>query len=95
VQIRAQALADYITDESRPVIYGVWAWQREQDEVKRECYDYLADVLRKRAADDDLDPAKAFPEPPGMEQWRREHPAPIKPEDLVRQEKERQKAQQK
>lgn len=94
VQIRAQALADYVMDPTHPVIFSVWAWQREQTEVKRECYDYLREAFEKLAAQEDLDPEKAFPEPAGMEQWRLEHPAPMNPEDLVRQEKERRKAEQ-
>lgn len=93
VQVRADALSRFLLEGSHPVIYRVWAWQREQDDVKRQCYDFVAPYLVKLAELEGYDVAKAFPEPPGMEQWRKDHPRPTNPEDLVQQEKERKKAE--
>src|SRR5690606_15786689 len=77
VQVRATALAGFLLSDGVPVIYRVWAWQREQDEVRREVYDFVKPTLDVLAEAEDLDPQKAFPEPPGMAEWRRKNPAPL------------------
>ena len=40
----------------------------------------------------DIDLEKAFPEPPGMEQWRKTHSTPTTPEDIVKRHKEKKRA---
>jgi hypothetical protein len=99
VQVRATALVAFVAPSDgilrHPVIYSVWAWQREQDEVKRECYDDLAEAFQAMAKIENLDPLKAFPPPAGMDEWRKAHPTTVKQEDIVKQEAEKKKAEQK
>jgi hypothetical protein len=69
-------------------------WQREQEEVKRACYDDLVDEFEQLAKLEGLDVQKAFPPPAGMEDYRKAHPAPKKQEDIVKEAEAKKKAEQ-
>lgn len=93
-QMQADALAGFILDPSQPIELGFVAWNREtNDRVKRRCYDDLRQVLEERYARSDLDINKAFPPPPGMEEWRASRPVET-PEDLSRKAAEERKERQ-
>jgi hypothetical protein len=94
VQVRASMLISFLLMGDHTIYDRVLAWQKEDDEVKRHAYDYMSPYFGPMAEAAGFDPAKAFPPPPGMDEWRKAHPAPLQPEQLVQQEKERKKAQE-
>jgi hypothetical protein len=54
------------------VRFRVWVYA--PDELRRSVYDRIKEPMEAMATQMGLDPAKAFPEPPGMKAWREEHP---------------------
>lgn len=58
-------------------------WRVAPPELKRWVYDEIFPVLARECAMWNFDAEKAFPEPPGMEEFRKEHPR----RDLEREEK--------
>lgn len=48
-------------------------WQRAPVDLKRAAYDPLVQVFRQECEQSAFDPAKAFPEPSGMEDYRATH----------------------
>ncbi|MCE9591782.1 MAG: hypothetical protein K8S99_14805 [Planctomycetes bacterium] len=56
-------------------------WSNTPPDLRRGTYDRFKEVADKAATAAGLDPAKAFPEPEGMDEWRKAHPpAPIQTE---------------
>jgi len=49
--------------------------------VKQYCFDAVIPFLAAECEREGLDVSRAFPEPAGMEQWRKDHPTPVKQED--------------
>lgn len=49
-------------------------WRIAPDDLRRSVYDFLIEGLTAECEAWDFDVAKAFPEPPGMEQYRKENP---------------------
>ncbi|UCD29332.1 MAG: hypothetical protein JSV03_02295 [Planctomycetota bacterium] len=92
VQMRAWALYAFVTSNAYPLLDRSIVWDRELDDVKKQCYDVVGPVVKAQCEQVNIDVAKAFPEPPGMAQWRKTHPTPTSPEDIVKQYKEKQKA---
>jgi hypothetical protein len=92
LKMRATALRLYLLNDPHPVIYSVWAWQRETETIKRECYDDVSSFLPKIARAQNLDPQKAFPPPSGMDEWRKRNPKPARPEDLIKEQREKARA---
>jgi len=79
-----------------PLVYRSMAWAREQPEVQRRCYDFVAPALAQHCEALGMDAAKAFPEPPGMAAWRKAHPTPASPEENVEQyKKQKEEAEEK
>lgn len=89
-EIRASALFDYVAMQRQyPLYLRALVWERENIAIRRMIYDEVRMDLQAECDAAGYDMARAFPEPPGMEQHRRDHP-PVRPEDVV--ERERQKA---
>jgi len=86
-QMRAVALTNFVTNPGVPILLRSLAWQRELNEVKRRCYDLVADDLTETCARGGLDFAKVFSPPEGLEQWRKAHPKFEQPEDAARKKK--------
>ncbi|NLX23205.1 MAG: hypothetical protein GXY55_16260 [Phycisphaerae bacterium] len=80
--LRAQTLRWFVLDPQYPLLYRSMVWNREQADILRRAYDFVAGPLAQQCAALDLDVARAFPEPPGMEQYRKERPKPAQPEDV-------------
>jgi len=81
--LRANALSRFVTNPNHPLLYRSIAWNREQAEVKQRCYDLTLPFLRQQCDAAGIDLARAFPEPPGMEQFRKEHPGLKSPEAVA------------
>ncbi len=66
------------------LLLRVAVWQAESDEIKRMVYNEprLVEFLREQCEALGYDFAKAFPEPPGMEEFRKTHPPRTNPEDI-------------
>ncbi|MBP7936407.1 MAG: hypothetical protein KA354_17340 [Phycisphaerae bacterium] len=80
--LRATALANFVTDVGYPLLYRSLAWSGEQNEIKQRCYDLIYSDLANQCRILNLDVNRAFPEPEGMAQWRKENPTPENPEDV-------------
>jgi hypothetical protein len=94
--MRAYALGSFVVNPAYPLLYRALAWNREQAEVKQRYYDLVAPSLKEQCEAEGVDMAKAFPEPPGVEQYRKDHPRPKTPEEIseqVRKDKEKQSQQ--
>lgn len=82
-QIRAEALIRFIVNPTYSIIAKTLAWQKETLAVRRRAYDdlyrFLPDICEKAGVDMD----KAFPEPEGMEEFRKNRPADS-PDDINR-----------
>jgi len=81
VELRASALFNFVTSTEYPMLIRSLTWNREPEEVRRICYDMVAPAVTEQCRILGLDVTKAFPEPTGMAEWRKEHPAPENPED--------------
>lgn len=94
LRIRSDLMSQFLTAElgGYPVYYRAMIWHKEQVEVKRQAYDDLRLAFQQMAESAGMDVNKAFPEPPGMDQWRKENPTAVRAEDLVEQERARRKA---
>lgn len=96
--LRANALGRFAINPAYPILYRSIAWNREQAEIKQRCYDIILPALRMQADAEGIELARAFPEPPGMEQFRKEHPTLKRPEQMAeeaRKQKELEKQQKK
>lgn len=97
--IRANNLAQFVTDPTWPLLLRTLVWSNEREEFKRWAYDYVKDAVAEACAAEGYDVTKAFPEPPGMEQFRAAHPADspedVAAETLRKQKEERLKAENK
>ncbi|HSW45121.1 MAG TPA: hypothetical protein VLM89_06080 [Phycisphaerae bacterium] len=89
--MRAYALGMFVVNPAYPMVYRSLAWNREQADIKRRYYDVVAPPLADQCRQEGVDMAKAFPEPPGMEQWRKEHPRSASPEKVSEDYREREK----
>lgn len=85
VDIRAKTLGAFVSNQSYPLLYRSLAWNREQLEIRQRCYDLIAADLRQQCDALGIEMAKAFPEPPGMEQFRKENPT-LKSQEQVAEE---------
>lgn len=75
VQMRANALAGFVTDIEWPLSTRAATWLRVTSaEVKQPVYDEILPSLKAQCEKLQFDINKAFPEPPGMEAWRAAHP---------------------
>lgn len=90
--LRGQALATFVVNRAYPIELRSLAWNREQPDIQRRYYDFVAGDLARQCEQASLDIAKAFPEPPGMDEWRKAHPAPLLPEEVSERQKEQAKA---
>jgi hypothetical protein len=86
VQMRADALQNYVLYGDHPVEYRSMVWQREADEVKRYAYDNVAPHVAAMCEKVGFDVNRAFPEPPGMAKWRADHPERSRPENMAAEE---------
>lgn len=84
-QVQSGALIDFIADRSIPVELRSLAWNRTSEEVRRWCWDIVAEFVAAECARLSLDCNRAFPEPPGMAEFRQRHPTPRQQEDIARE----------
>jgi len=90
-QMLADALGGVVTSPELPLAMRFMVWDRESNvKVKQRCYDDVRRVLEEMYGETDLDIDKAFPEPPGMAEFRAKRPA-MTPEDVARQALEEKK----
>lgn len=80
--MRAQVLANFAVNSAYPLYWRSIIWNREQADITRRFYDLIITDLTNQCNQLKVDVARAFPEPPGMEAWRKEHPAPASPEEI-------------
>jgi len=78
-----------------PLVYRSIVWNRAQVDIQRRCYDFMAPYLAQHCETLGLDVTKAFPEPAGMAEWRKTHPTPANPEEVVEQYKKKKKEAEK
>ncbi len=83
--LRAETLRWFVLDPQYPLLYRSLVWNREQADIRQRAYDSVAGPLAQQCAALDIEVARAFPEPPGMEQYRKEHPTTAQPEDISEQ----------
>ena len=93
--MRARTLQEFVLGPY-PLVYRSVAWNREQPEIQRRCYDFVAPHLARHCEVLGMDVTKAFPEPPGMDAWRKKHPVPASPEEIVEKyKKQKEEAEKK
>jgi hypothetical protein len=83
-QVQADILISVMTDQSIPAVYRSMIWRGVTDNIRRYSYDVASPVLERDCAAYDLDCTRAFPEPEGMEQFRKDHPDLLMEEDIFR-----------
>jgi hypothetical protein len=78
----AQALEVYLTRVLGPgaIRFKIRAWENVHEEYQRRVYDRVRPVLVRECREIGLDPDSAFPEPPGMEEYRQNRGRPLRPE---------------
>jgi len=91
VQMQSLALYGFVTNPSYPLLDRTIVWNRERDEIKRRCYDVVYPEVKAECEKLGFKVDKAFPVPPNMDEWRKNHPVPVKPEDIVERYKEKQR----
>lgn len=71
--MRADELKSFMTRSDIPILYKVRLWRRLELDATQLTWDYLNPYFEKmcQAENPPLDPLKAFPEPPGMEEFRK------------------------
>jgi hypothetical protein len=81
-EMRADALREFLA-VTRAMLLLVRVWQAEEPQIKQIVYNdpELLDLLRSKCDTLGYDFAKAFPEPPGMEAYRKAHPRRPRPEE--------------
>ncbi len=74
--VKADALDRFLRFAAVPLLYKARVWSQVEVFSRQRVYDRVIGELRRvcEARNPPLDPAKAFPEPPGMEQYRKAHP---------------------
>jgi hypothetical protein len=77
---RDVAAARFLAYTPLPVFYKHRVWQTLELKTRQAAYDLAIPALRAQCEAEGYDPGKAFPEPEGMEAYRRAHPTP--PVDL-------------
>jgi hypothetical protein len=82
--LKADALRQFMLapPSALPLRYKLRTWNGEEDvEIRRLLFDRLRPALYAQAKAAGYDPARAFPEPPGMDEFRRTRPKgpPIAP----------------
>ncbi len=87
-QVRADALAQFILYSGTPLSMSSTVWFAEAPEVKQRCYDFLAPELKRLCKRVGLSFEKAFPEPMGMDLFRKTHPELNQP-DETRKERDK------
>lgn len=89
-QMAADALGRFVTDPRWPILMRSVVWDRSGIQLKQRIYDDVQHILTEWYGETDLDLARAFPEPPGMTEWRAAHPAET-PEDVIEEHQEEKK----
>ncbi|MFQ6049309.1 MAG: hypothetical protein ACE5K7_08095, partial [Phycisphaerae bacterium] len=77
-QMKAGALATYLLYGPLHEIYKVQLWRTVPVALKRTIYDQVRPGLQQICTRAEWDIHKAFPEPPGMQQYRQTH-RPLEP----------------
>ncbi len=85
IDMRANALAQFMQGQSIHVLHKARLWQRLDKTTRQMAYDRLAPYFRRvcQGHRPPLDPVKAFPEPPGMEEFRRSRPEGFGPDPSI------------
>jgi hypothetical protein len=85
-QIRADALAAFVFNSTYDMVARSRVWHNERDDrVRQYAYDVIAPGLRAECEAEGFAFDRAFPEPDGMEQFRKDHPTLVRPEDIAEQ----------
>ena len=79
--MRRRVAMDYLQRPDKPLLKKVRLWRRLDLESRQHVYDKVLPYLTRLCGQHDppLDLAQAFPEPPGMEEFRRQAPEAPKP----------------
>jgi len=79
-KVKADGLARFLNFARIPALYKARLWARVELGLRRRVYDRTIEALRRACAAHrpPLDPAKAFPEPPGMDEYRKAHPVEVR-----------------
>jgi hypothetical protein len=93
-QMRALALYGFVTNNTYPLIDRSVTWDRESDEIKYQCYDIVLPAVKSVCEQANVNVDKAFPQPPGIDQWRAKNRIPVSPEDIVKLHKEKKRAKE-
>ncbi len=83
-QMRADALVNALSSPGFPLPMRLTIWAREQEEIRRRAYDAALPVITEHCRAAGLDVARAFPEPPGMAEFRASK-VTSRPEDVARE----------
>jgi hypothetical protein len=89
-RMRAEALGSFVTNMEYPIALRSTVWNREQNDIKLLCYDLVLPDLTAQCDAEEVDLLKAFPEPEGIQQWRKDHPKLEQAEDVIEKEKPKQ-----
>jgi hypothetical protein len=101
-QILADGLGRFVTSPGLPLALRFAVWERFDvaagmigvKEVKQRCYDDVRGAIDQMYAKSDLDIDRAFPPPPGMDEWRKLHPMDT-PEAVVKEAVDKKREQEK
>lgn len=74
-QMLAESYLNFMRQPTLNPLMRFRVWVFTPDQLRRPVYDRLREPMRAMAVQGGLDPDKAFPEPPGMEEWRAANPA--------------------
>ena len=94
-QLLSGALIQFISDPSLPVHLRSMVWNRVNPEVQQWCWDApeFVSFILEECDRSNIAQERAFPEPPGMEEWRRTNKGWQRQEDFADDLREKQKAQ--
>ena len=84
-QVRAASLAGFVLDSGYDMVVRSRVWNHEQVQIRQYAYDGISRGLRAECAEEGFAFRRAFPEPEGMEQFRKDHPTLLRPEDVAEQ----------
>jgi hypothetical protein len=81
VQIRAGSLSAFVLNSRFDMVGRSRVWIYEDEIVRKWAYDNIEEGLRAECEAEGFAFDRAFPEPPGMDKFRRDHPKLVRPED--------------
>ena len=79
-QLVESTFATLLKQPNLPLILRSRIWHRTDPSLRQFVYDEVRPIVEEHATLEKLDPKKVFPEPPGMEEYRKANPAKASPE---------------